>query len=267
VRHSRHRRPRISGRLDAHVRTIRPRAAHGSPGSRLRRALRVILVIGGSAAAVGTAVGMVAAVVALGEGEIRDPLSAVSSGVLPGIGSLTSHGAGSLSTGLAGNTIHKYHGKGGERPRIVSFSVSGAWQVRWSFRCRAGRQGSFVLTDTSGHAHGIHTSGNRGSGLWPRSGKPGYHKLAITSNCQWSAYVVLRAPVHATVSHSARPSHSPRHSPSRSPRPTPSSSPPPTPTPTPSPSPSASPSPTPNPRHSHSPRPRHTHTPPPTNTG
>ena len=249
--------------MDGYVRAVRARTADGSPRSKHRRALRVILVIGGGFAALATVLGMVAAMVALGEGELTDPFSAAGSGgVLPNIQSLSSHGPGSLSGGLtAGKTIHNYAGSGASRPRKIPIKVSGAWGIRWSFSCPAGRQGTFAMVDTSSKTKGIHASGNQGQGLWRGSPDPGYHELLITSSCSWSADVVLPAPVLAPASHSHRPSSGPTHSPSTTPRPPPSH--PPTPSPTPSPS----PSPSPTPRHTHTPGPRHTHTPPPRHIG
>jgi hypothetical protein len=266
VRHSRHRRPRFSGRAEGYARSARPAAGGGRPGSPARRALRLSLALGACVAAVGTVVAMVAAVVALGEGEMANPLSTANSGA--GLPSVTSQDPGSGHIVLAaGVTVHRYKGPGAAHPRRLQISVPGTWGIYWSFNCPAGRQGTFAVKDTSGHSPGklqVSASGKTGQGHWWNIPQPGYHDLLVISDCAWTARVVL-----PLVTHPSRQGHShghggthtpgPGHTPTTPPRPSPTPTPTPSPTPSPSPSPHRSPSP--GPRHTHTPRPGHTPTP------
>jgi len=267
VRHSRHRRPHRGGRADGYSRSAWPPAGGGRPGSPARRAVRLSLALGGCVAALGTVVGMVAAVVALGDGEMANPLSAANSGGFDsGLYPLTSQHAGSGGFVLAaGVTLHRYSGPGATRPRLLRIRVPGPWGMYWSFSCPAGRQGTFAVEDASGHSPGdlkVRTSGRTGQGHWWNIPEPGYRDLLVISDCAWTARVVLPIVAHhpSGLGHRRKHGRAPTPEPKRTPGRTPTTSPRPTPTrnPTPSPSPSPHHSTSPGPRHTRTPRPKHT---------
>jgi len=214
-----------------------------------------MLAIGTGAAGLCVVSGMVTIVVALGNGEVTNPLStATNGGPLPTTGSAR-HGASLHGTDLvAGATIASYRGPGAAHPARIRIKAPDTWGIYWSFSCPPGRSGDFAVEDTSNGTPGqlkIHDVGKRGQGLWWNIREPGYHVLLIISDCPWRAQVVLPTRASEPLRHSHR------HHPTSTPGPKNTHTPGPRHTQTPT------PTPTPTPRHTHTPGPRHTQTPAP----
>jgi len=263
VRHSRHRRPRRSGQPTGPPRSGERPAGGGGSRPPARHALRLTLAIGTGAAGLCVVFGMVSLVVALGNGEVVDPLSTATNGAPLPVATSARHEAGPSGTGLvAGAAIASYRGPGAVRPARIRINVPDTWGIYWSFICPAGRQGDFAVKDTSNGTPGqlnIHDMGQRGQGLWWNIREPGYHILLIISDCSWRAQVVLPARVNEPPGHShqAPNGHHPTPGPKHSPTPTPG----PRHSPTPTPRPRHSSTPAPGPQHSPSPGPRPAPTP------
>ena len=235
MRHSQHRRPRGGGFADGYERANWPAAREsGRSRSASRRALRLVVALGTGVFALGTVLAMVVAVVALGNSELTNPLSAAGRGLPAGISRANGHRGGSGVLLVAGKTLAHYSGHGAGRPAPLPIKVpGGTWGIYWSYRCPAGQQGTFALEEAGSHGSGkpnVDTSGRRGQGVWWDTSKPGHLDLLVVSDCPWQARVVLplrtRDTGDHTGSHGRRHHHAgthtprPRHTPTPAPRPT-----------------------------------------------
>jgi hypothetical protein len=102
----------------------------------------------------------------------------------------------SASTGgrwIAGPAIASFQGTGPARHEHFAISSMGVWGLSWSYSCSA-RPGHFQLTakgTTIGYDVDLDVAGPSGRGITWSSRDAGAHSLDVSSDCSWTARVVL----------------------------------------------------------------------------
>lgn len=203
VRHSRPRRPilsrspsRLPGRGRTGVRRSPSMAWGRLPHSSLSRALRLVVATGTAACAVSLVVAMVALVASMGStGATRTSVRPLASDTAGHRRQMDHHPAQHQPDHLLiGRTLATYRGMSPGGHRNFQVSWHGVWGISWTFNCPAGRNGSFVMSESGGDLHQpvrVSTGGPAGHGIFWDTGDLGKHSLAVVSSCSWTVQVVL----------------------------------------------------------------------------
>ena len=167
----------------------------------IHRALRLVIAAGTAAAGVCLVLALTVLVVQLGTTGVgrmasTRPIVASQSGDIKGsLGGPAP--TASASTGrhwIAGPAIASFHGTGPARHDHFAVSSKGAWGLSWSFSCSARRAGHLQLIATGASSTPdveLDVAGPSGRGVTWSSGDAGAHSLDVSSDCSWTASVVL----------------------------------------------------------------------------
>jgi len=167
----------------------------------MHRSLRLVIAVGSVAAGICLVLALTVLVVQLGATGVartasNRPIVASQSGdTKPSLGGPVP--TSSASTGrrwIAGPAIASFRGTGPARRDLFAVSSPGAWGLSWSFSCSARRPGHFQLSargTTTGHDVDLNVTGPTGRGIAWTIRDAGAHTLDVSSDCSWTARVVL----------------------------------------------------------------------------
>jgi hypothetical protein len=166
------------------------RAASAPSTPVIHRALRLVIAAGTAAAGICLVLALTVLVVQLGATGVartasNRPVATSQSGD-------TSASLG--GRWVAGPAIASFHGTGPARHHHFAVSSPGIWGLSWSFSCSTRRPGHFQLTvkgTTTGDDVEVEVASPAGRGITWNTGAAGAHSLDVSSDCSWTARVVL----------------------------------------------------------------------------
>jgi len=169
----------------------------------VHRALRLAIATGTAAAGVCLVLAMTVLVVRLGAAGVAptassSPIAASQSGESDASrGGPWPAASGTASPWMAGPAIASFRGTGPVRHAHFAVSSPGTWGLSWAFSCPAQRPGNLRLTakgTVSGDDVELDVPGPTGRGITWNSRDAGGHFLDVSSDCSWTARVVLPKP-------------------------------------------------------------------------
>lgn len=167
----------------------------------VHRALRLVIAAGTAAAGVCLVLAMTVLVIQLGATRVTRTASSRPTVVSQSGNSTASLGGpgptasdGTAGHWIAGPAIASFNSTGAARNDQFAVSSPGTWGLSWTFSCPARRSGTFQLTakgTTTGDDVELDVAGPTGRGITWNTRDAGDHSLDVSSDCSWTARVVL----------------------------------------------------------------------------